>query len=277
MSIASLRFMRKLNRQLERQRAPLRELEPVKAPELQTIEAADFVTGGEANFARAANGRGVVVADWQAGQEEARVDFIAQAVRGAKAQSAARLVIGGIPSLPAGPIMPDAIRPPPRSAVAMPDGALHAGQIEALRVIQANRFVALRAGRRFGKSSLAAALAADVALLGGTAGLFAPIYKLAAPLFDVLARALAPVLSTSNRSIGELRLTGGGGADVWNLERSRAGRGRSYRLVVIDEAAFATPDLATAWGASIRPTLADTRGAAIVASTPCGVSEARLP
>jgi len=36
-------------------------------------------------------------------------------------------------------------------------------------------FVALRAGRRFGKSSLAAALAVGVALLGGMAGLFAPI------------------------------------------------------------------------------------------------------
>jgi hypothetical protein len=155
----------------------------------------------------------------------------------------------------------------------MPDGALHLGQIEALRVIQGNRFVALRAGRRFGKSSLAAALAADVALLGGVAGLFAPIYKLAAPLFDVLAAGLAPALATSNRSIGELRLIGGGGADVWNLERDRAGRGGSYRLVVLDEAAFGDEHLATAWGASIRPTLADTRGAAIVASTPCGVSE----
>jgi hypothetical protein len=273
MSIASLRFMRKLNRQLERQRAPLRELEPAKAPELQTIEAVDFVTNGEADFARAADRRGIVIAEWRAGPDEEHADFIARAMRRAKAQGAARLVIGGIVQLPVGPIELKAIRPPPRGAVAMPDGALHVGQIEALRIIQRNRFVALRAGRRFGKSSLAAALAADVALLGGTAGLFAPIYKLAAPLFDVLARSLAPVLATSNRSIGELRLIGGGGADVWNLERDRAGRGRSYRLVIIDEAAFGDDHLATAWGASIRPTLADTRGAAIVASTPCGVSE----
>jgi hypothetical protein len=156
----------------------------------------------------------------------------------------------------------------------MPDGPLHLGQIDALRVIQGNRFAALRCGRRFGKSSLAAALAADIAMLGGTAGLFAPIYKLAAPLFDTLARALAPLLTTSNRSIGEIRLEGGGGADVWNLEGSSwPGRGRSYRLVVVDEAAFCGPELSTAWAAAIRPTMADVMGSAIVASTPSGISE----
>jgi hypothetical protein len=117
-------------------------------------------------------------------------------------------------------------------------------------------------------------LATDTAMLGGTAGLFAPIYKLAAPLFDILARALAPLLATSNRSIGELRLEGGGGVDVWNLEHSAwAGRGRSYNRVVIDEAAFAGPHLITAWAAQIRPTMADVQGSAIVASTPAGIAE----
>jgi hypothetical protein len=272
MTVASLRFMRRLNRRLERQRALLPELEPQRAPELQVLEAADFVTGGEADFARAANARGIVIATWRIGGDEPRADFIKRAKQGARAQNAARLVIGGIPDL-AAPPGPGVIRPAPRSAVMMPDGALHAGQIEALRIVQANRFVALRAGRRFGKTSLAAALAVDVALLGGTAGLFAPIYKLASPLFDILVAALAPVIDKSNRSLGELRVVGGGGCDVWNLERSKAGRGRSYNLAIIDEAAFAGPELSTTWSASTRPTLADTRGAAIVASTPSGVAE----
>jgi hypothetical protein len=273
MSVASLRFMRRLNRRLERQRAPLHELEPERAPDVQAIEAADFVTGGEADFARAANARGIVIATWRAGLEEPHAEFIARAKRGARAQNAARLVIGGVPDLSSCQAAPSAIRPAPRGAVAMPDGALHAGQIAALRVIQAHRFVALRAGRRFGKSSLAAALAADVALLGGIAGLFAPIYKLASPLFDALAATLAPQIATSNRSLGELRLIGGGGADVWNLERSRAGRGRRYNLVVLDEAAYSGPELTGTWSASIRPTLTDTQGAAIIASTPSGIQE----
>ena len=153
MNTASLRFMRRLNRRLERRQAPLHELEPKQSPELQVLEAADFVTGGEADFARAANARGDVIATWRIGADETHADFIVRAKHGAKAIDAARLVIGGIPDLAtvgSGPI-----RPPSRTAVTMPDGALHVGQVEALRVIQSNRFVALRAGRRFGKSSLA--------------------------------------------------------------------------------------------------------------------------
>jgi hypothetical protein len=274
MSRADLRFMRRLNAKLERQRASLRELDQRQAPEIRVVEAADFVSGGEGNFARAANARGIVTASWRIGDDETRAEFLARAKQGAKARNAARLVIGGVPDLEDQSVIPSAIRPAPRGAITMPDGALHAGQIEALRVIQANRFAALRAGRRFGKTSLAAALAADTAMLGGTAGLFAPIYKLAAPLFDILARSLAPLLATSNRSIGELRLEGGGGVDIWNLEHSAwAGRGRSYNRVIIDEAAFAGPHLITAWSAQIRPTMADVQGSAIVASTPAGLAE----
>jgi hypothetical protein len=271
MSIASIRFMRGLNRKLERQRASLTEL-GARPPELQVIEAADFTTNGEAGFARAADRRGAVIARWIRGDGEERADFLARAKYGAIALSASRLVIGGVPIL-TDRMGQSAVRPPSPGAIGLLDGALHAGQIEALRVIQANRFTVLRAGRRFGKSSLAAALAVDVALLGGMGGLFAPIYRLSAPLFDVLMAALSPLIQTANRSVGEVRLIGGGGVDTWNLERTRAGRGRRYNLVVIDEAAFATPDLATAWSASIRPTLADTQGPAIIASTPNGVSE----
>jgi hypothetical protein len=270
MNTASLRFMRRLNRRLERRQAPLNELE-LRPPELQVLEAADFVSGGEANFARAANARGDVIATWRASADETHADFIVRAKHGAKAIDAARLLVGGIPDLAeAGS---GAIRPAPRNAIVMPDGPLHVGQVEALHVIQVNRFVALCAGRRFGKSSLAASLAADVALLGATAGLFAPIYKLSSPLFDILAMALAPVLASSNRSFGELRVIGGGAVDVWSLEHPRAGRGRRYALAVVDEAAFGAPELSSTWSAAIRPTLADTRGAAVIASTPSGVAE----
>ena len=153
------------------------------------LEAADFVTGGEADFARAANAHGDVIATWRTGADETHADFIVRAKRGAKATDAARLVIGGIPDLAT--VSSGPIRPAPRNAVTMPDGALHAGQIEALHVIQTNRFTALRAGRRFGKSSLAAALAVDVALLGGVAGLFCA---------DLQARE--PVVRCPGRGVG---------------------------------------------------------------------------
>jgi hypothetical protein len=99
MNTASLRFMRRLNRRLERRQAPLRELEP-KSPELQVLEAADFVTGGEADFAWAANARGDVLTTWRIGADETHPDFIVRSKRSAKAMGAARLVIGGIPILP---------------------------------------------------------------------------------------------------------------------------------------------------------------------------------
>jgi hypothetical protein len=52
MNTASLRFMRRRNRRLVRRQAPLNVLEP-RPPELQVLDAAVFVTGGDAEFARA--------------------------------------------------------------------------------------------------------------------------------------------------------------------------------------------------------------------------------
>jgi hypothetical protein len=271
MSIAaSLRMMREINARAEQSAG-------AQSSVMQIREAADFVTGAEAGFARAADRRGSVLETWRQAPDEPRGAFLERARAEAADLHAARLLVGGVPRLEDENVGDGAQMPRPaslsRETIIMPDGALHAGQIAALKVIQANRFSALCAGRRFGKSSLAAALAADVALLGGMAGLFAPIYKLSSPLFDILAMALAPLIASSNRSFGELRLVGGGGIDIWTLEHPRAGRGRRYDLVVLDEAAFAGPDLTTIWSASIRPTLADTMGPAIVASTPSGVAE----
>jgi hypothetical protein len=274
MSVASLRFMRKLNARLERQRAALPQLVPKRELELQVLEAADFVTGGEAGFSRAANAKGAVIASWQIGDDEPYADFVVRSKSGAKALDAHRLVIGGLPNLAQ---FEDqrAIRPPPRWAIRLPDGGLHVGQIEALKVVQANRFTALRCGRRFGKTSLAAAIAADAALLGGNAGLYAPIFRLCTPLFDILASTLAPALKFSNRSSGELMLAGGGAAKVWSLDNaaSGSGRGNRYTVVIIDEGAHGKPELMERWLAAMRPCLADTQGPAIVASTPCGVAE----
>jgi hypothetical protein len=253
--------------------APILGIDDAISSDLLVVEATDFVTGGRANFARAADMRGSVLAAWKREPGEERGQFLERADREARERGARRLLIGGVPNLVDHVASEPVGQQLPHSVITLPDGALHPGQIEALRVIQANRFVAIRAGRRFGKSSLCSALSADIALLGGMAGLFAPIYKLASPLFDTLAATLAPVIATSNRSFGELRLVGGGGCDVWSLEHSRAGRGRRYGLCVIDEASFGTPELTSTWNASIRPTLADSMGSAIVASTPAGIAE----
>jgi hypothetical protein len=129
----------------------------------------------------------------------------------------------------------------------------------------------LRARRRWGNSTLLIALAADEALRGRPVGYFSPLFKTATPVFDALVHMLAPLLSSSNRSVGEIRLTTGSVIDVWSIETSTIiGRGRKYALALLDEIAFVSVDMGLLWRASISPTLVDLDGSAVVASTPWG-------
>jgi hypothetical protein len=52
--------------------------------------------------------------------------------------------------------------------------------------------VVLRAGRRWGKSTLLNALAANEALRGRPVGYFSPQFKTATPVFDALVSMLGP-------------------------------------------------------------------------------------
>jgi hypothetical protein len=75
-----------------------------------------------------------------------------------------------------------------------------------------------------------------------------------------------------NRVLGEIRLPNGGHVDFWSVDHSqRAGRGRKYHLVLVDEAAHDEGYLTNAFPAAIAPTLIDYAGAIIEASTPNGV------
>jgi Family of unknown function (DUF5681) len=74
-----------------------------------------------------------------------------------------------------------------------------------------------------------------------------------------------------------IRLSNGGRLDFWSLENSIAGRGRRYRRIVIDEAAFTkdgdnrTDDSMMAlWEKGIKPTLFDYGGEALVCSNSAG-------
>ena len=160
----------------------------------------------------------------------------------------------------------------PREVITLPDGGgLHPGQARAVRVILDRKRVVLRAGRRWGKSTLLIALAADEALRGRPVGYFSPLFKTAAPVFDALAFMLAPLVVSKNRSVGEIKLSTGGVIDVWSIETSTIiARGRKYARVLLDEIAFVKTDMGLLWRASISPTLVDLDGFAIVASTPWG-------
>jgi hypothetical protein len=239
---------------------------------LDTVVAADFVTGRRANFARACSAKGDVVELVRRESGEPHAAFLERARSRAIGLGAPRLVVGGIDPAFSPEAVLKAPEAPQRGSIILPDGyGLHPGQAKAARAILDHKRVVLRAGRRFGKSATLIALAADEAMRGRPVGYFSPLYKTAAPVFDNLAAMLAPLLISKNRSVGELRLSTGGMIDIWSIETSTIiARGRKYARALLDEIAFSKTDVGLLWRASIAPTLVDLNGSAVIASTPWG-------
>src|ERR1700722_9424491 len=158
------------------------------------------------------------------------------------------------------------IRPPIPSQLTISVGRFHAGQVNAYRALIGHRFMALRCGRRFGKTELAKAWIIQGLIQGEACAWFAPQHMLASEVYADLAGQLAPLMAASSR--GEvMRLVTGGRLDFWSLENPIAGRSRGYQRVVIDEAAFAKDDngeasgsLMETWERAIKPTLYDYGG-----------------
>lgn len=145
--------------------------------------------------------------------------------------------------------------------------ALHARQEDILA--HDARFKVLACGRRFGKTTYAIYEIMRVLEVGGNVAYFAPTYRMVSEVWRTLKRLCKP--QTAVRSEDEHRIEWHNGAVVecWSLKAADSVRGRSYDLVVVDEAGqFA--DLEEAWNGAIRPLLTDRQGRAIFASTPRG-------
>lgn len=162
-------------------------------------------------------------------------------------------------------------RPGRRVQIDLP--VLHEDQRRAYEVIKNNRYVAIRCGRRWGKTTLAVALMCDAAIRGEFVGLFAPEFKYLADPYRDVVDILAPVILHKSQTEGILRTITGGRIDFWSLSNDRAGRSRRYHMVVMDEAAFTKPNMLDVWNKAIKPTLLDYRGSAIAASNTNGVSD----
>lgn len=150
----------------------------------------------------------------------------------------------------------------------------HAGQARVFRARQ--RFNAVRCGRRWGKDVLQNTMAADLAAKGHAVGLFAPEHKQLVEPYDAIEEMLSAIKAKgSSRSEGVLKTTTGGQVDLWPLnDNVLAGRGREYKRVMINEAAFTkSPQMLNTWRKAIRPTLLVQRGSAWVFSTPAGIDE----
>jgi hypothetical protein len=154
---------------------------------------------------------------------------------------------------------------------------LHAGQVAAYWALKPHRFKALRCGRRFGKTDFAKTLIGQSLVMGQECAWFAPQHMISSEVFADLSRGLRPILDRTSRAAAVMRTRTGGRLDFWSLENPIAGRSRRYRFVVIDEAAFAKEgdnkvdgSMMELWEKSIKPTLYDYGGEALVCSNSAG-------
>lgn len=155
----------------------------------------------------------------------------------------------------------------PEVTITLP--TLHSDQVKAYQ--QRTRFYAIRCGRRWGKTKYGIMIAADGALKGRMVGWFAPDYKRMSEVFPELKHILNPLTERASGVSKEIRLATQGGIDFWTLDDSNAGRGRFYHQVIIDEAAFTdNKTMMGTWEKSIKPTLLDYSGSALVLSNTNG-------
>lgn len=156
-------------------------------------------------------------------------------------------------------------------------GTLHSGQVAAYRALQPHRLKALRCGRRFGKTDFAKIWIGQGLAQGQECAWFSPQHRTWLEVYSEIKDGLLPIVESSSKSGAIMRMKTGGRLDFWSLENSIAGRSRRYRRIVIDEAAFAKNGDNTAsgsmheiWEKSIRPTLYDYGGEALVCSNSAG-------
>jgi hypothetical protein len=152
----------------------------------------------------------------------------------------------------------------------------HAGQRRILAT--AHKHKMLRCGRRFGKTKLGIYEGIRTAVNGGMVGWFSPTNKYALEAWREIVSRLRPVAELDGGRVSEqekrIELPNGGLVEVWSLDgNDDPARGRSYDLVIIDEAGLINK-LATLWEASIEPTLIDRDGGSLFLGTPKG---ARTP
>jgi hypothetical protein len=151
------------------------------------------------------------------------------------------------------------------------------GQSKAHWALWPNRFKALRCGRRFGKTEFAKTWIAQGLVQGEECAWFAPQHMTWSEVYLDLTQMLRPILDSSSRTPPVIRLSNGGRIDFWSLENPIAGRGRRYRRVVVDEAAFtkngdnrSEDSMMALWEKGIKPTLFDYGGEALVCSNSAG-------
>jgi hypothetical protein len=151
----------------------------------------------------------------------------------------------------------------------------HPGQVAAYRAYQSCNQLAIRCGRRWGKTDFAKTIASNVVLRGQPVGWFTPNYKVQAEAYNEIRGMLDPVVPKqggSSKTEGVIRAITGGRLDFWSLDNERAGASRKYKLAIIDEAAFTKDNMMAIWERAIKPTLLDLGGKVVALSNANGIA-----
>jgi hypothetical protein len=143
----------------------------------------------------------------------------------------------------------------------------HPGQARILADPSRNKIV--RCGRRYGKTKLGIITTCQVASEDDKRiAWFIPQYKYTTETWRELTQRLGPAIAKQNASEHRIELKNRSALDVWTLENDpKAGRGRFYDLIVVDEAGL-VPGLKMWFDMVARATLVDRRGRALFISTP---------
>lgn len=134
---------------------------------------------------------------------------------------------------------------------------------------EARRFNVVNCGRRFGKTTLGINRIVTPETLRFPCGWFSPTYKMLREVWRECVRITAPITVRCSAAEHRIEFVTGGVLEFWSLQNGEAARGRSYRRIVVDEAALVA-NLTDVWQYVLRPALADMSGDAWFLSTPKG-------
>lgn len=150
---------------------------------------------------------------------------------------------------------------------------LHSGQEFIFK--NKKRFNVLRCGRRWGKTVVASDVLINTALDGFPAGYFTPQYKTLEEVWNECISRLGPIIKRKNSQLKYIELITGGKIEFWSLKDGDAPRGRKYKVIVVDEAAYLN-NLIDKFNKVLRPFLTDYRGDAWFMSSPNGDNDFKV-
>ena len=157
----------------------------------------------------------------------------------------------------------------PNLTIEMPQ--LHRGQRQIWN--SEARFVALAAGRRFGKSRLGALRCIYGALQGRRSWWIWPTYANGSIGWRMLKRLALQIPGAEAREVARMvMLPSGGWAQIKSADKPNSLRGEGLDDAIVDEAAHIRK-FSEVWEQALRPALSDRQGRALFISTPRGFND----